>query len=116
MLNIRTLILSVVLVVVLILTVPLVAARTEPVSNPSGDAVGAPESKEQSLGLKNNYGPASYRSQFVDCFDVPIKELASCRELGQVPAQADGPTLDECFDVSISELASCRKESQALNP
>ncbi len=41
MLNIRTVILSVALVVILMLAVPLVTARTEVVSNPASDPASA---------------------------------------------------------------------------
>ena len=116
MLNLRTLILSVVLVLTLMLTIPLVAARTEVVSDPSTDVAGVSENQEQSADLKNTYSAPSYRSQFGECFDVSIKDLAACRAASQAPLQSFRSPLDECFDVSISEVASCRAASQASTP
>jgi hypothetical protein len=116
MLNIRTLILSVALVVMLIFTVQLVTARTDLVSNPSSDPAAAPDKQAQSADLNNTHSVPSYRSQFGECFDVPIREVAACRSAGREPVQSSRPPLDECFDVSISELASCRNASQTSAP
>jgi hypothetical protein len=113
MLNIRTIILSAVLVILLVFAVPLVTARTGAVSNPSSDLAAASDHQKQSADLDNTYSVPSYRSQFGECFDVPIRELAACRSVDQTPVQSNRPPLDECFDVSISELSSCRKASQA---
>ncbi len=115
MLNIRTAILSVVLVVILLLAVSLVTARTEAVSNPAGRPVSVQDNSEASADPRE--APiASYRSRLGVCFDVPIREAAACRSAGQTPAQSNRPPLDECFDVSISELASCRIASQKSAP
>jgi hypothetical protein len=116
MLNIRTIVLSVVLVLVVMLTAQLVTARTEVVSDPSTDAAGVSEIQEQSADLKNTYSALSYRSQFGECFDVSIKDLAACRAANQAPLQSFRSPLDECFDVSISEVANCRAASQVSTP
>lgn len=115
MLNIRIVILSVVLAVLLVLTVPLVTARTEVVSKPTGGLVSAPDNSEASVD-QGKAPIASYRSQFGECFDVPIRELADCRNAGRAAIQAEASAVDECFDVSLSELASCREASQASAP
>ena len=116
MLNLRTLILSVVLVITLMLTIPLVTAGTEVASNPSSEGANVSEIQEQPVGLKNSYSASSYRSQFGECFDVSIKDLATCRGASQPPVQSFRSPLDECFDVSISEVASCRAASQVSTP
>ena len=110
MLNLRTIVLSVGLVLILILTVPLVAARTEVVSDPASDAASVSENQRQAADLINTYNAPSYRSQFGECFDVPIRELAACRDA----SQAEPSPIDECFDVPLSEAAACRTESQTL--
>ena len=115
MLNIRTLILSVVLVVLLLLTVPLVTARTEAVSNPAGEPVAMPDNSEASADQRK--APiTSYRSQFGECFDVPIREVEGCLNADQAAIQAKASAIDECFDVSLGEVASCREASQASAP
>jgi len=117
MLNIRTFILSVVLVLILMLTVRLVTARTEVASSPSSDAASVSEIQEPSADLKNTYSPPSYRSQFGECFDVSIRDLAACRNASQAPVASYRQPLDECFDVSLSEVAECRDASQtAIQP
>jgi hypothetical protein len=115
MLNIRTFILSVTLVAILMLAVPLVTARTEAFSNPAGEPVAVPDNSEASADQRKS-PIASYRSQFGECFDVPIRELAGCLNASQASVQADQSPVDECFDVSISELAGCRKQSQESIP
>lgn len=116
MLNIRTITLSVVLVLILMLTARMVTTRTEVVADPSTDAAGVSEIQEQSADLKNTYSAPSYRSQFGECFDVSIKDIAACRAASQAPFQSFRSPLDECFDVSISEAASCRAASQVSTP
>ena len=111
MLNIRTIILSVIVVVVLLLTIPLVAAKTEVALDAAIDAAQAPESQVQSVDLEHSFSPPRYRSQFGDCFDVPIRELAACRQAGATGVSSNLPALDECFDVSLWEVASCRNAS-----
>ena len=78
MLNIRTVILSLALVVILMVAVPLVTARTELGSNPSGDPAGAPDNSEESDSQVKAHVP-SYRSRLDECFDVPVSEVTSCR-------------------------------------
>jgi hypothetical protein len=116
MLNLRTIVLSVVLVLILMLTAQLVTARTEVVSDPSTDAASVSEIQEQSADLKNTYSAPSYRSQFSECFDVSLRDVASCRAASQEPVLSYRSPLDECFDVSISEVDSCRAAGQAPAP
>ena len=82
MLNIRTLILSIVLVVTLMLTVQLVTVRTEVVSNSSSDPVIVLETQEES-GNQNTAPIPSYRSPLDECYDVPLREANSCRNASQ---------------------------------
>ena len=82
MLNIRIVILSVVLVVVLILTVQLVNARTEVASDPLSDPVIVLDNQEPS-GNQYNVPIPSYRSPLQECFDVPLRDAAGCRNAGQ---------------------------------
>jgi len=112
MLSIRTVILSVVLVVLLLLDESLVTAKTEAVPNPAGDPAAVSIHQEQAVDLKNVYSVLSYRSQFGECFDVPVRELAVCHSAGQTAAQSNRPPLDECFDVPIRDLAACRSAGQ----
>ena len=112
MLNIRTVILSVLVVVVLMLTIPFVAAKTEVAL----DAALGQEGQVQSTDPKYSYNAASYRSLFGDCFDVPIKELAACHFADEASVQADHSPVDECFDVSLWEVASCHKANEAATP
>jgi hypothetical protein len=115
MLNLRTLILSVVLVLTLMLTIPLVAARTEVTSNPSRGPHSVLEIQE--AYANQNIAPvASYRSRLDVCFDVPLSEVSACRAEDQTLTPSYRSRLDECFDVSISEVASCRAASQASTP
>ena len=143
MLNIRTTFLSVVLVLILMLSVRLVTAGTDAVSDPSNDSVPVIENQ---LSTNQNKAPLpSYRSPLEECFDVSLREAASCQKANQAPVGLNRPPrdvcidvpiggavtcpmanptltpfyrspLDECFDVSISELASCRNASQAPVP
>ena len=82
MLNIRTAILSVVILVALMLTVQLVAARTEIASDPSQDSVIVLDNPEPS-GNHYNLPIPSYRSPLDECFDVPLREAAECRDASQ---------------------------------
>ena len=115
MLNIRTVILSVVLVVLLLLAVPLVAARTEVVSKPAGASVDVPENSEAPADQRQ-VPIASYRSRLDECFDVPVWEAAACSSASRVPVQADPSPIDECFDVSIWEESICRQATEAPTP
>ena len=116
MLNIRYLILSATLVVLLLLAIPLATARTEVISDPSGDPASVSNHPEESANP--NIAPIpSYRGPLDECFDVPIRELAACRSAGQTPVQSNRPSVDECLGVSnISERAICREASQASAP
>ena len=82
MLNIRTVVLSVVLVLMLALAARLVTARTEIVSDPSSDQAIAFDNQERSAD-RNKAPVPSYRSRLDECFDVPLSELASCRNASQ---------------------------------
>lgn len=115
MLNIRTAILSVVLVPILLITARL-ATSTEAISDSLYSTASVSENQQQSPDLKNTYKAPSYRSQFGECFDVSIKELAACRDASQAAVQVQHSAVDECFDVSLWEVASCRKASQAPSP
>jgi hypothetical protein len=116
MLNIRTLVLSSILVVALLLTVGLVTARTAVVSNLSSNPQDVSAVEEEPVALNSALSVPSYRSQFGECYDVSIRDLAACRGTSQRSEQPGRPPLDECFDVSISELAGCRNPSQAAFP
>lgn len=111
MLNIRIVILSSILVFVLLLTVGLVAARTDVVSNASSNANTVPV-QEKPAGLKVVSNASSYRTQFGECYDVPLRELTGCRNASQRSAQPERPPLDECYDVSFWDIAACRNASQ----
>jgi hypothetical protein len=116
MLNIRIVILSATLVVLLLLAIPLATARTEVISDPSGDSATVSNHPEESVD--QNIAPVpSFRDPLDECFDVPIRDLAACRGAGQTPVQSNRPSLDQCFDVSnISERALCREASQVSAP
>jgi hypothetical protein len=116
MLNNRPFILSVVLVLISVLTVGLVTARTEIVSDPSSNPASVPDIQERPADLNDTYDAPSYRFQFGECFDVPIKDVAACRNVSQASVQADNSPVDECLDVSLWEVASCRKANQAPAP
>ena len=116
MLNIRTLVLSFILVVALLLTVGLLTAGTEVVSNASSNLGGVSAIEEEPSDLNSALSAPSYRIQFGECYDVSILDLAACRGAGQTSAQTERPPLDECYDVSIWDLAACRNASQAPIP
>jgi hypothetical protein len=113
--NIRTVILSLALVVVLTLAVPLVTARTAVASNPASDSVAVADNSQEAATQHKAPIP-SYRSRFDVCFDVPLSEAAACRAEGQTLMPSYRSRLDECFDVSLSELASCRSAGQSHAP
>jgi hypothetical protein len=113
MLKIRTIILSGILVVFLVLTVQMVTAGRVSGSEPESGTGNAAESQEVSTGLKKTYNITDYRSQFGECSDVSIAELAACRAESQLPVRVP---LDECFDVSLIEVASCRAADQSSAP
>jgi len=113
MLKIRTIILSVVLAIFLILTVQMVTAETNSASEAGTDTVIKAESQEAPTELKKTYNIPEYRSQFGECSDVSIAELAACRVENRPIVQND---LDECFDVPLMEVASCRSADQSPAP
>jgi hypothetical protein len=114
--NSRTIILSVVLSVVLVViftfTAGLMTTEAKVVSDESSEAAKS-EVQEPSGKPNKSYSAASYRSQFGGCFDVAIKDLATCREADQMPVQSYRSQFGECFDVSIKDLATCRDASLA---
>jgi hypothetical protein len=113
MLKIRTIILSGILAVFLVLTVQMVTAGTDSLSEPENGTGNAAESQEVSTVSKKTYNILEYRSQFGECADVSIAELAACRAESQSPVRGN---LDECFDVSLMEVASCRSANQSSAP
>jgi len=116
MLNFRTLILSIGLAAVSVLTLGLVAARTENDSHNSNTPFRVSEIQRRPASGNETYHASSYRSQYGECFDVAIRDIASCHGASQTTAQAVRAPIDECFDVSLSEVASCRKANQATAP
>jgi hypothetical protein len=116
MLNLRTVILSVVvLVVVLLLAVPLVTARTETVSHPSRGPVSWLDIQEAYVDQHKAPIP-SYRSPLDVCYDVPLREVASCRNASQVPVPLYRSELDVCSDVGLIYRAQCLSQSQESTP
>jgi len=113
MLNIRTIILSIVLVAILMLTAGLVSVKREIASNTTNAEAESPGSQEQSADQTKPYNVLSYRSQFGQCIDVSIQELATCIDTNQNSMKTYRPPLDECFDVPLTDIAGCRDESQA---
>jgi hypothetical protein len=116
MLNIRTFTFSIVLVVIFVLTVALVSARTEDTSHTSSSPATASEVQQRLADKHDTYRVPSYRSQFGECYDVPIRELAACRRASPTSVQKNHTPIDECIDVSLWEVAGCRKASQAPAP
>ena len=85
MLNTRTVILSIVLVVILMITAGLVTARTEVVSDPSNDPAGLLENQAPSASQINlDYYTRPYRSPLDVCYDVGLMERAKCLSESQV--------------------------------
>ena len=82
MLNIRTAILSAALLVALIFAVTVVTARTKIVADPSSHPASVLNNQEQSVN-QNGAPIPSYRSPFDECFDMPLREAARCRNAGQ---------------------------------
>ena len=113
MLNIRNLILSATLVVLLLLANPLATARTQVISDPSGDSASVSNHPEESAN-QNKAPIPSYRSPLDVCYDVPLREVTSCRNVSQVPIPSYRSPLDECYDVGLIERAKCLRESQKL--
>jgi hypothetical protein len=116
MLNIRTVILSALVLVALIFAVPWVTARTEVVSDPSSDPVTVLNHQDR-YDKMNKVSIPSYRSSLDECFDVPLREAAACHAEGQslVPSYRS-KLLDECSDAGLIHRAQCLKESQESTP
>jgi hypothetical protein len=115
MLNIRMVLLSAVVLLVLGLTARLVTAGTEVVSDPSSDP--ARVINNQAPSASQNKAPIpSYRSPLDECFDVPLREAASCRNASQVLIPSYRSPLDECYDVPLREANSCRNASRPPIP
>lgn len=116
MLKIRTILLSVVLVIILMLTVQLVTARTEVISDPSSKPAVVIQNQQLPVN-QNNVPVLSYRSPLDECFDVSLRELANCHNASQASALSSYRSpLDECFDVPLREAATCRNTSSAPAP
>jgi hypothetical protein len=63
------------------------------------------------------YAPSkSYRSPLDECFDVSLREVASCRNASQVPVPSYRSPLDVCSDVGLIYRAQCLSESQKSTP
>jgi hypothetical protein len=130
MLNIRTFILSLALVVIFMLTVGLVTARSEIVSDPSSNPASGLEVQEHPVNsidtyrarsYRSNYGErqepiASSRSRLDECYDVPVSEIAACRSGVQTLIPSYRSKLDECSDVGLIYRAQCLSESQKSTP
>lgn len=116
MLNIRTTSLSVMLALILLLTVTLMTVRSEAVLSAPDNADNVPNLQEPSTIEVNMSSLLTYRSQFGECFDVSIKDHASCHDESLYTLQAHPALLDECFDVSLMEAAGCRNAIQTSVP
>jgi hypothetical protein len=116
MLHIRTVILSVVFVVIFVLTIGSMTVRTEFVPAPEGNPAGVLESQERSASQNHVDSIRLYRFSLGECFDVPISEAAECQKESQASIHIYRSRLDECYDVPLRELASCRSASQASTP
>ena len=113
--NIRTVILSAGLVLILLFAARLVIAGTEVVSDPLIEPVSVLAAPKEASNQHNTLLP-SYRSRLDDCFDVPLRETGSCQDASQVPVSSYRSRPDECFDVPLNELASCRNTNQGSAP
>ena len=116
MLNIRTFTLTVVLAAIFILMVGFKAAGMDKVTHAASNPASVSEIQERPESLSGTYRAASYRSQFGECVDVPIKDLAGCRNASRAAIQTQKSAVDECFDVSLWEAASCRKANESAVP
>lgn len=115
MLNNRIVIPSVVLLFMLLVTARLATARTEVASDPSNGPAAVMGNQQQSA-TENKVPMPSYRPPLDECFDVSLREAASCRKASQVLAPSYRSPLDECFDVPLREAVRCRNASQSLSP
>jgi hypothetical protein len=102
MLNVRNLILSVVLVMFL-LAVPLVAARTEVASGLSSSPV-------MSLNHQNRYDKMNSHPA------ITLDHQNRYDKMNKVPIPSYRSPFDECFDVGLIYHAQCLKESQEATP
>ena len=116
MLNIRTFTFSIGLAAIFLLTVAWAFVRTETVSPASSKPASVPEIQGRLANLNETYKASSYRSQFGECFDVPIRDLAACRNANQAAIQVQNSAVDQCFDVSLWEVTSCRKVNEESVP
>jgi hypothetical protein len=78
MLNIRTVISSFDVVVVLMLTISMVMSRTEAAPNTSRDSASFLNYPTQAPNVGNQASVRSNRSPLDECFDVGLTELALC--------------------------------------
>ena len=118
MLNIRTLILSVALVLILTFSAQFVIARTAGISNLSSNTLSAVQNKQTSVNQSSIHLPL-HRFGLDECFDVSLMELANCRSGSQVSAPAPSlyrSPLDECYDVPLREVTACRNASSIPIP
>ena len=113
MLKIRTIILSVVLAIFLILTVQMVTAESDFAPETETVSTDRTANQETTISSNNPYGISEYRSNFGECLDVSISELAACQAETQSSVREP---LDECFDVSLMEVASCRSADESSAP
>ena len=97
---------SLAVVLVLMLTVQFVTARTTYASIPSNDT--ASMLSIRNVSTIQNQAQASFHRFSVDnCLGMPPRELASCRNAIQV---------DNCLGMPPRELASCRNEAKQFIP
>jgi len=113
--NIRTVILSAALAFVFLFVARLVTAGTEVVSDPLSEPASVLADPKGSSN-QNHTTISSYRSPLDECYDVPLREAASCKNASQAPVSSYRSPLDECYDVPLRELASCRNADQASVP
>lgn len=113
MLKLRTILMSSILVAFLVLTVQMVTVGTDTISKPESGTGNVAEGQEISTRSEKTYNVPEYRSQFGECSDVSIAELAACRTERQIPVQ---DLYDECFDVSLMEIATCRSATRSSTP
>ena len=58
----------------------------------------------------------SYRPPLDECFDVPLREVASCRNASQVPVPSYRSPLDVCSDAGLIYRAECLSDGQKSTP
>ena len=58
----------------------------------------------------------SYRSPLDECSDVPLREVANCRNASQVPVPSYRSPLDVCSDAGLIYRAQCLSQSQQSTP